>query len=361
MSVKDSRNAPFVWASVAALQRLRDEWDGERAEVHARIGVSVYHALCELANKDRARMAIGTDSGKFKTSKTKIGEWAMTSAKSVERACAELERIGLLFVESDHEGQKRPGRPSYYTLVEPDQTSVESTDVDENERPKPVRTPSEASSDVPPPTSEESTDVPNKEKKNSKKEKEVCSTATLPELIDAPLRQAADAKGGHLDPDAVVRACKSYPGRDHAGEAEKFAAWHLRGNGANAPLRDVAPAFRSWLEKAPVSPPRSQDGSATPRSIPTEAVAETDRATEAWKAAKRLLSQQLPDSTFRNWIDPLEVAGERVGRLVLVDTSSNGGLANWVDRKYRPLILEATEGFNDLEIVDETQLELEAA
>ncbi len=360
MSVKDGRNAPFVWASVAALERLRDEWDGDRAEVHARIGVSVYHALCELANKDRARTAIGTDSGKFRTSKTKIGEWAMTSPKSVERACAELERIGLLVVESDREGQKRPGRPSYYTLVEPDQTSVESTDVAENERPKPVRTTSEASSDVQPTTSVESTDVPNKEKKNNK-EKEVCSKEALPELIDAPLRQAAQAKDGQLEPDAVRRACKAFPGRDHAGEAEKFAAWHLRGNGINAPLRDVAVAFRRWLDNAPVSPPRSQGAPTPSKPIPTEPVAETGRAAGAWKAAKQLLSGQVPQTSFRLWIEPLEVAGERLGKLVLVDTSNNGGLGNWVNRRYRPLILEATEGFDDLEIVDEMQLELEAA
>ncbi|HXS32263.1 MAG TPA: helix-turn-helix domain-containing protein [Solirubrobacterales bacterium] len=193
----------------------------------------------------------------------------------------------------------------------------------------------------------------------------VCRTslapADLPEAIEAPLRQAAEAKKGHLDPAAVRRACEACPGRDHGLEAEKFAAWHLHGNGENAPLRDVAVAFRNWLEKSPVSPPRSDgSGSVSPaRRIPTEPVAETERATEAWKAAKQLLSQQMPPSTFQLWMEPLEVAGERVGRLVLVDTSDNGGIGKWVDRRYKPLILEATDAFDDLEIVDETQLELE--
>jgi hypothetical protein len=89
-------------------------------------------------------------------------------------------------------------------------------------------------------------------------------------------------------------------------------------------------------------------------------VDETEAAASAWKAGKELLEASLSPETFGIWIAPLEVVGERGGRLVLLDSSSQG-VGKWVLRKYRALILEAVGDFDDIEIVDETQLELEAA
>ncbi len=103
------------------------------------------------------------------------------------------------------------------------------------------------------------------------------------------------------------------------------------------------PALTGWLDLT------------TPRAN----VVESGRATGAWTAAKQTLAENLPDSTFKIWIAPLEAVGERDGKLVLLDTT-NGGIGSWVMRRYRALILEATTDFDDLEIVDETQLELEA-
>jgi hypothetical protein len=100
--------------------------------------------------------------------------------------------------------------------------------------------------------------------------------------------------------------------------------------------------------------------SAGPDAQAVGPVKETEAAASAWKAGKDLLENSLPTSTFRIWIGPLEVAGERGDRLVLVDTSEHG-IGKWVLRRYRALILEAVGDFDDIEIVDETQLELEAA
>jgi hypothetical protein len=362
MSVKDRRKAPFIWASIAALDHLRANWSDD-AGARPAIGRSVYYALCELANEDHAREQIHENSGRFRTSRKRIVEQAGVSDKPIDKALRELERIGLLHVERTESEGSRPGAISSYTLLEPGETYGASPEVEANQRTELVRTSSGASPEVGSERTELVRTSPYREKKNSKKEKkcENHTPADLPELVEAPLRQAADAKDGHLDPAAVHRACKASPGRDHALEAEKFTAWHLHGNGVNAPLGNVATAFRSWLEKAPVSPPKSDGAVSSSRRIPTEPVVETERAAEAWKTAKQLLSKQMPSSTFQLWFEPLEVAGERVGRLVLVDTSDTGGIGKWVDRRYKPLILEATDAFDDLEIVDQTQLELEAA
>jgi hypothetical protein len=89
-------------------------------------------------------------------------------------------------------------------------------------------------------------------------------------------------------------------------------------------------------------------------------VLESEKAAAAWEAAKQLLCEQLEKSTFGTWIAPLEVAGEREDKLVLIDTSAHG-VGAWVNGRYRALVLEALDGFDDMEIVDEKQLEIEAA
>jgi hypothetical protein len=152
MSVRDSRGAPFVWAATDALAHIRGVWQGglvkTSAWVEARIGLAVYHALTEIANDDRARTAIHGDSDRFQTSHNEIADRAVVSSKSAARACAELERIGLVVIEADRDGANRPGRPSFYALVEPFDTWEDSSYLRPSRRRKPVQTPSEAISDV---------------------------------------------------------------------------------------------------------------------------------------------------------------------------------------------------------------------
>lgn len=146
MSVRDGRKAGFVWASTDALAHLRAHWDLKAPGADK--GLGVYHALTEIANEDKARTAIRGDSDQFRTSQKEIGERACVSSKTVSRACTELERIGLLVIEADCDGDNRPGRPSFYTLVEPGETSVRSSDVEGGQRRKGCLTPSEATSDL---------------------------------------------------------------------------------------------------------------------------------------------------------------------------------------------------------------------
>lgn len=183
----------------------------------------------------------------------------------------------------------------------------------------------------------------------------------LPDAVEAPLRAVATAKGAALDVAAVGRACTAYPDRDIPTEAEGFCAWHLHGAGQNAPLSSIARGFRNWLSRA--KPSRTRRSSAPPPSLPG-VVQETARAREAWTAARALLAEELPGSTYRMWIEPLEAAGEADGQLVLRDGTSH--LAGWADRRYATMIGEAlakVSDFSAVRVVDDLQLtgQVEAA
>jgi hypothetical protein len=94
---------------------------------------------------------------------------------------------------------------------------------------------------------------------------------------------------------------------------------------------------------------------AGPAPAPTGSgpIAVTLEASRAWESAKAELADTLDATAFGIWINPLEVVGERQGRLVLADTR--------VNRKYRGLILQVVEDFEDFEIVEKSQLETQAA
>lgn len=90
-------------------------------------------------------------------------------------------------------------------------------------------------------------------------------------------------------------------------------------------------------------------------------VVESERATAAWETAKaRVLANSIPESTFNLWIAPLELAGERDGALVLIDSDERGG---WTERRYSSLLREALApyGYTSIEITTLTDLELQAA
>jgi hypothetical protein len=91
-------------------------------------------------------------------------------------------------------------------------------------------------------------------------------------------------------------------------------------------------------------------------------VTETAAASTTWKQAKDRLRASVPESTFQLWLEPLEIAGERDGTLVLLDTRDQGA---WTSRRYRGIILEAvkavTGDYTAVELIDHTGLELEEA
>jgi hypothetical protein len=157
MSVHSSRKAKFHWQAPDEIEHIRWEWQAKSPS--CAVGLGVYRALTELATEDKARtnLASGGDSERYRTSQKEIAARAMVSDRSAAKACEELERIGLLAIEYDRDGDNRPGRPSFYTLLDPPATyervrvpatSERSSYVQVIQRQKGVQTPSEAVSDV---------------------------------------------------------------------------------------------------------------------------------------------------------------------------------------------------------------------
>lgn len=348
MSARDARTPPFIWVTIAALEHLRSEWDPKRAQVRRGAGFAVYHALCEIAYAEKARGKVGTDSAEMPLSKKLIADIAGVSGKSIERACAELSRIGMLVVETDGEGANQPGRPSVYTLIEPGQTYDKSSHVDRRKPTTEVRTSHDKGSDVDGKPAPEVRTPPNKEKKKQQKNAESeAPTADsdfgiLPAVIAAPLRQAAEAKGGTFDPHSVKRACDAWPDRDHVAEAEAFAAWHLPGgNGQNAPLRVVGVAFKKWLANGTeVKPGKAAKLQAVPAFDREEIVEGLPLIAEKWPAIVERLRVSVPESTFRLWVEPLTPVGMCGDKVYLTGPE---GIRAWAERRYSSLLAAAAE------------------
>ena len=92
---------------------------------------------------------------------------------------------------------------------------------------------------------------------------------------------------------------------------------------------------------------------------------ESPAAVDVWERVKKELRSAVPESTFEIWFEPLLGAGERDGSLVILD-SSGGGIATWVERRYRPLIEDTIQkigegDYQGFEFIDAEGLELEAA
>lgn len=348
MKVRDGRKAPFIWVAVATLEYLRANWSPD-AGVRLGTGLSVYNALCELANEEYARATVHADSDQFGPSRADICERSGVSDKPVDKALRELERIGILRVERNNQGEgKRAGAVSAYTLYEPDQTSGGSPEVGRNQPAEKVRTTSGGSPEVPDQTSGGSPDGTNKGEEKQPKKEECAPTqpgsdfGVLPAAIGAPLRQAAQAKAAAFNPESIKRACDAFPDRDHAEEAEKFAAWHgAGGRGENAPLRVVAVEFKKWLKTSP--PAERKPGRAPAASLgPVPPVAQLrERASEiesAWPAALEELRKCVrDDSSYRLWIEPLAPVG-RDGNVVYL--SAPPGVCAYIERRYTGLIAE---------------------
>jgi hypothetical protein len=148
------------------------------------------------------------------------------------------------------------------------------------------------------------------------------------------------AKSAALDPAAIGRALKAYPDRDHAEEAENFAAWHLHGKGRNAAISSVAAGFRNWLKRAePVAESRRPNLSV----VGAERVAgrlPTKAERRSLIRARAVVRQSLETSTFALWVKPLRLAGVTDDTVYLL--ASEGSRA-WAERRYSALMAKALE------------------
>lgn len=376
MTVKDGRHAPFVWTSVAALMHIRDEWSADLSGVRIGTGLAVYHALCELANEDHARTAINADSGRFRTSRGDIGDRAGVSDKPVDKACKELERIGILSVERADSAGARPGSASSYMLLEPHQTCGATPHVEGEARTEPLRTSYGASPHV----SDKGTELLHtslyREEEQQQKEEEPPNPpegdAHLHQQIFEFWKQHTNRNGSTKFSDKRKRVIRRRLKDGHTPE-EIFRAiagcassdWHMkRGRHASRDgvrhdeltfiLRDTETVERFAGMAGVVALPAA--------STSTAPIRESAGAAESWGKAKALLKDGLPDPTFGLWIAPLEAAGERDGALVLLDTADRGG---WVLRRYRSVIVDALQkvdgDYAEVELIGHSDLELQAA
>lgn len=210
------------------------------------VGRSVYYALCELGNEDRARTTVHADSARFRTTRKRICEQAGVSYNPADNALRELERIGLLSIEDAEGGGQRQGATGFYKLLEPDQTCGVAQQVEGNELVEEVNKTCGVAQQVEnQPVEEVNKSLYRSRSKEKKEEK----PHNVPDSILVPLYEVATAKEADLNPVAVDRAVQAYPDRDHAAEADAFLGWH-RGAGANAQIKDVARGFRNWLKRA---------------------------------------------------------------------------------------------------------------
>jgi hypothetical protein len=361
VSVKDGRKAPFIWASVAALDHLRANWDQgeEDAKVRESVGRSVYYALCELANADHARTDMHQDSGKFKTSRKRICGQAGVSDKPVDRALRELERIGLLRVERGETTGSRPGSISFYTLLEPDETCGLAPHVEPEKGAEKVRTSSGEGPHVDGKGAEPVRTPPSKEKKNSKEVKKHSGGKSRPRVNRKAVTDdeydlateivaafnAAAGSGVTVDANLVpivgrIREKSDLTAEDHRGIiAAVFAVPWWSGAAGPQVIYGNAAQFERSIETwraAPAARLRVVEPAPLPSSPQMrESLPEAERI---WAEVSDRIQASVPESTYRLWVEPLSAAGGEGDTLYL--TGPEGQRA-WTERRYSGLMVEA--------------------
>jgi hypothetical protein len=103
VTVRDKRRLPFVMVTKAAIETIRGRFDKRRGPT----ALSIYVALVECANDAR--------SESFATPREEIARRGMVEIKAFERYAPELERLGLVRIESG----KQAGQPNTWTLTDP--------------------------------------------------------------------------------------------------------------------------------------------------------------------------------------------------------------------------------------------------
>lgn len=338
MSVKDGRTAPFIWASVAALQHLREEW-GEGAGVRPAVGRSVYYALCELGNEDRARTTVNVGSGQFRTSRKRICEQAGVSDKPVDKALRELERIGLVSIERGQTSGARPGASSAYALHEPGERCGASPHVEANEGAEKVRTSSGATPDVP---AEPLRTPPHKEEEQ--KEEEEKQQGEIERLFALWQRETnrPTAKLTTGRRKALAARLAEYPAEliERAICNVAHSAFHQGNNESGRRHDDLTLICRNGekLEGyAELVVPGAEPASPVDLELVREGLGELQ---EIWAKAQKSLQASVSESVYRIWLAPLSPLGMK-GREVFLGVPK--GNRSWVERRYGGLIVEALQ------------------
>lgn len=117
MSVRDLRNAGWCWQEKAALDVLRDYYDGERLKRRA-TALAIYLVLTEIASDQY-------DPTTAETTHRVIWERTGTSETTVKQYLRELVTIGLLAVEH-RQAAPLLSLPNVYHLLTPRGGAVDS-------------------------------------------------------------------------------------------------------------------------------------------------------------------------------------------------------------------------------------------
>jgi hypothetical protein len=79
-----------------------------------------------------------------------------------------------------------------------------------------------------------------------------------------------------------------------------------------------------------------------------QAGALTSEVVDSWDATLRRLLASVPETTYRQWLEPLEVAGVDGDSLIL---TAPEGIRAWAERRYAGLIAEALADGSDYQSV----------
>lgn len=352
-TISDARVAPFSYITHATMRALHRYFElVEEAKLST--GIALYMGISYLLSTEERDGRHAT--GIVKT-REEIGEAGGLSANSVSRYSDHLVSAEVLELEKQIAG----GANVYlWRLIEPPHQGGEAVEAHPHGGEAPHQ-----GGDTPHQGGEAYID----RRKQLRKQTTPCSPpegdADIPQELFELWKSVTNRNGATKFDAKRRRAIRAALREGHTPDDLRRAIvgvtcddWHMkRGRHANRDgdkldeltyiLRD-APNIERFAKLA---------GNRLPSFAP---VVESERATTAWDAAKAHLKAQLPDSTWSSWFAPFEAAGERDGRLVLIDSGETGG---WTERRYTSLITEAVKGFGyeEIEFTTLTDLELQEA
>lgn len=360
-TLTDGRIAPFSYITHATMAVLHEYF--ERAEeAKLSTGLALYMGIAYLLSIEKRD---GRHEGSIEKTRGEIGEAGGVSATNVTRYSQHLVSAEVLELEQLVAGGANLYR---WTLVEPPFQAPHQIGEAGGSPPQGGDTPHQDGE-----TPHQIGEAFIGSKKTDKKTTTPCSppegdAEVLRKIFDFWREQTGRNGSTKFDPKRQ-RAIKARLREDFAPRDLCLAIvgctrsdWHMkRGRYANRD-GEVKTELTLILRDAPqVEKLMGLAGDAAASG--SSDVAESTEATTAWEQAKVRLRASVPESTFQIWFEPLEAAGERDGKtLVLLETRGQG---TWTNRRYKGLIWEAvsavTGRFAGVEIIDHVGLELEAA
>lgn len=244
VSVCDRRRLPFVMVTKAALEVIRAGFDGRRGPV----ALAIYVALVECANDAR--------SDSFAVLRRDLAGMGMVELKALERYVPELERLGLVRVESG----KQQGAPNVWTLTDP--PAVEGTcpgHVPGTPSAHAPGAPSEHAGGTPPGHAPLVNGVKKKKKKDSlSNDREV--DLVFDTWVSSTRRNRARAKLTDDRRRRIEKALASHGLQDCLAAVRNIGAdsWAAGENDRGRPFNDIEHALGStkrieeWRDRAPV-------------------------------------------------------------------------------------------------------------